>query len=75
MTYYTIISDIDGKTTVESFFIESEIDLAMDDLDRQTTKYLGEDFFPMEDGTIGFYSSNGNCVYMEERNINEIKFS
>ena len=68
MTYYTIVSNIRDNVVTENFYIESEIEMAMEELSKQTTKHLGGDCFPMDDGTIGFCMSNGDCVYLEERN-------
>ena len=72
MTYYTIVSNINNEVNVESFFIESELHTAMDTLEMAAELFFGKDILPLEDGVIGFYSPDGDCVYMEERNINEI---
>jgi len=67
VNYYIIVSNIENSTRVEGFYIEHEIEHAMDELDRQTIKYLGVDCHPLENGTIGFYSSSGDRVYLEEK--------
>lgn len=66
MSHYIVVSEIEGRQKVECFYLEDEIEEALEELDKTTIRYLGADYFPFEDGTIGFYASNGNCVFIEE---------
>ncbi len=73
MSYFIITSTIGKKSIVEGFYLDSEIDTVMDDLGFITEKHFGRDFFPIEDGSIGFYSQNGDTVLVEEKVVDELR--
>jgi len=70
MSYYVITSDVKNKINTEGFFIEHEMETALDTLEEVVVKYFNDDYYPMEDGVIGYYNSNGDKVYLEEKTIN-----
>jgi len=67
MSYYVITSKINNKTNTESFFIDQEMEIALDTLDKITEKYFNGNYYPMDDGIIGYYNSKGDRVYLEEK--------
>lgn len=73
LSYYVITSDVGNKINTEGFFIEQEMETALDILEEVVIKYFDKDCLPMEDGTIGYYNSNGDKIYLEERNVNKIQ--
>lgn len=66
--YYIINSVIDGEIKTEDFIIYEHMLQVLDRLDEVAFRVLGEEFEPLEDGTVGFYSSKG-WIYLEERDI------
>ena len=62
--FYKITSKVDGKSKTEGFYLQDELDLAMDDLDYFSHLRLDE-YYPLEDGNIGFHAPNG-IVLLEE---------
>ena len=73
MSYFIIVSDVDGKTRIEGFYLDCEVFTAVEDLELIAKERLSQDCYTLEDGTIGFYSDNGNRVYIEERDPAEIR--
>jgi hypothetical protein len=71
MTTFVITSEIGNKIKTEGFYLDDELDMVMEDLDRAAEEKLG-DYFPMEDGNIGFYSVEGNRIYLEEHNMDKL---
>jgi len=73
LSYYIITSDIGNKTNTEGFFIEQEMETALNALEEIVVNYFNQDCIPMDNGTIGYYNSNGDKIYLEERNVNKIQ--
>ena len=73
LSYYVITSDVGNKINTEGFFIEQEMETALDILEEVVVKYFDQDYTPMDDGTIGYYNSSGDKIYLEERNVNKIQ--
>ncbi len=74
MSYFTITVEVDEHIKTEGFYLEGETELIMDDMAMMSVIYLGSDLQEFEDGTIGFFSSNGNSIYIQKHDVEQLKF-
>lgn len=65
----TITSSINNIIKDEGFFLNSEQELAFEELDKIANKRLGQGYKPYIDGIIGYYLPNGNNVILRENSL------
>jgi len=68
LSYYVITSNVGDKINTEGFFIDQEMEIALDILEETAIKYFDQNYMPIEDGTIGYYFGNDR-IYLEEKSI------
>jgi len=67
MDYFIMHASIKGKKSTVSFYLESELMNALEDMSSMAAFMFEGEGIPFEDGSVGYFTPDDDFIYLEEK--------